>query len=282
MAGKQVTPGTDRYSMAELMTIIMARAMAGEEERRGGGGANAIIPLAAGRLAQLTVSPNLWLTTGGAGSINGVFDTLPIGTWDPRCDYHAECKNYMMDTVDGAIRGRKYTGGRLNWASISGLGGIQVDKYGNTNMIGIGAHPKLKVRGPGTIGTIWQGSGATSNYTEHHSKRIFVEKVAYRSGAGWVDGWDSRHKLLDGRDGPPYCWTPICVCDFTEDEHRMRLVSVHPGYTVDDVVQNTAFELAIEGDVPQTTPPTDWELQVLRTRVDRGGRLRKRRLTVGE
>ena len=38
MAGKQVYPGTDRFSMAELMAIIMARAMAGEEERRGGGG----------------------------------------------------------------------------------------------------------------------------------------------------------------------------------------------------------------------------------------------------
>mgnify|MGYP003341144786 CR=1 FL=1 len=161
------------------------------------------------------------------------------------------------------------------------LGGAQIDKYGNINMIGIGEHPKLKVRGPGSIGSIWLGSGATANYTEHHSKRVFVEKVAHRSGAGWCEGGDSRHKLLDGRDGPPYCWTPICVCDFTEDEHRMRLVSVHPGYSVEDVVANTGFELVIEGTVPQTTPPTDWELQVLRTQVDRGGRLKNRRLTVG-
>ena len=93
---------------------------------------------------------------------------------------------------------------------------------------------------------------------------------------------DAIEWAADGRDGPPYCWTPICVCDFTEEEHRMRLVSVHPGYTVDDVVSNTGFELVIEGEVPQTTPPTDWELQVLRTRVDRGGRLRTRRMTVGE
>ena len=281
MAQQQANPGTDRYSMAELMVCVMARAMAGEEEKRGGGGANAIIPLAAGRLAQITVAPNLWLTTGGAGSINGKFDTLPIGTWDPRCDHRAECKNYMMDVVDGAIRGRKQ-GTRMSFASIAGLGGMQIDKHGNSNMIGIGPHPKLKVRGPGTVGTIWLGSGPTSNYTEHHSKRIFVERVAYRSGAGWLEGGDTRHKTLDGRDGPPYCWTPICACDYTEDEHRMRLVSVHPGYTVDDVVKNTGFELVIEGDIPQTTPPTDWELQVLRTQVDKAGRLKKRRVTVGE
>ena len=61
----------------------------------------------------------------------------------------------------------------------------------------------------------------------------------------------------------------------------MRLVSVHPGYTVDDVVANTGFELVIEGEVPITTPPTEWELGVLRNQVDRGGKLRSRRLTVG-
>lgn len=281
MAAQQANPGTDRYSMAELMTVCMARALSGDEEKRGGGGANSVIPLAAGRLAQLTTAPNLWLTTGGAGSINGKFDRLPIGTWDPRCDIGAECKSYMMDVVDNAIKGRKQ-GRRMNFASIAGLGGMQIDKHGNSNMIGIGSHPKLKVRGPGTVGTIWLGSGPTSNYTEHHSKRIFVEKVAYRSGAGWMEGGKSRHETLDGRDGPGYCWSPICVCDYTEDEHRMRLVSVHPGYTVDDVIQNTGFELVIEGDVPQTTPPTDWELQVLRTQVDKDGRLKKRRVTVGE
>lgn len=273
-------PGTNRYSMAELMTIIIARALAGPEEKRGGGGANMVIGLAAGRLAQITVAPNLWLTTGGAGSVNGQFDTLPIGTWDPRCNYLAECKNWMMDVVDGAIRGRK-AGGRMQFASMGGLGGMQIDKYGNSNMIGIGPHPNLKVRGPGTVGTIWLGSGPTSNFVEHHNTRVFVEKVEYRSGAGWMEGGETRHEALDGRDGPPYCWTPICVCDFTEDEHRMRLVSVHPGYTVDDVVKNTGFELVIPDDVPTTTAPTDWELEVLRTQVDRDGVLRDRRLTVG-
>jgi hypothetical protein len=79
MAQQQAYPGTDRYSMAELMTIIMARAMAGEQEKRGGGGANSVIPLAAGRLAQITVAPNLWLTTGGAGSITESSTPCPSG-----------------------------------------------------------------------------------------------------------------------------------------------------------------------------------------------------------
>jgi glutaconate CoA-transferase, subunit B len=272
-------PGTDRYSMAELMTILIARRAAGSEEKRGGGGAGQVIPLAAMRLARITVAPNLWMTTAGAGVYNGTFDTLPLGAWDPRSGVGGECKLYMMDVVDRQLASRSHE----DYAG-AGFGGIQIDKYGNVNMIGIGGpYPKLKVRGPGTIGVIWQCSytGCAGVFTEHHNNRVLVDKVDYISGAGWMDGGDSRYKTLAGREGPQIAWTPICVCDFTEEEHLMRLVSVHPGYTVKDVVDNTGFELVMPKKVQVTTAPTDWELEMLRTRVDKGGQLRKRELTVG-
>ena len=170
---------------------------------------------------------------------------------------------------------------RIKRVGAGGLGGIQVDKYGNINMIGVGTQERLKVRGPGTVGTIWLGAGQTNVFLQHHNKRLFVEKVDFISGAGWLTGGDSRHKALNGRDGPQYVWSPICVCDFTDDEHRMRIAAVHPGYTVADVVANTGFELVIPENVPTTTPPTDWELDQLRTKVDRDGVLRRRRVTVG-
>jgi len=274
------TPGTDRYAMAEFLAILIARYCAGDRELLGSGGANQLVSLAASRLAQLTVAPNLWLFSGGAGVYNSKFDTLPISTWDPRASYGAECKILLADVVDNGTKGR-YEGDRIARGG-SGYGGLQVDKYGNINMIGIGgSYPKLKVRGPGTVGVLWLGSGPNNIYVEHHNKRLFVDKVDYRSAAGWMDGGNSRAETLDGRDGPQLVWTPICVCDFTEDEHRMRLVSVHPGYTVEDVVANTGFELMIPENVPTTTPPTDYELAVLRTHVDRGGLLKKRRMTVG-
>jgi glutaconate CoA-transferase, subunit B len=283
MAAELAYPGTDKYSMAEFMAIILARQAGGDGECTGGGGANQAVALAANRLAQITVRPDLWLFTGGAGVYNGKFDTLPIGTWDPRCGHGAECKIYIADVVDGGTRGgRSGQGtGRMKAAGSGGFGGIQVDKHGNINMIGIGPHPRLKVRGPGTVGTIWMGSAPSNVYVEHHSKRVFVEKCDYISGPGWLSGGDSRHKLLNGRDGPEYIWTPICVFDFTEDEHRARIASVHPGYTVEDVIANTGFEPAVEGKVPTTTPPTDWELDALRTKVDRNGVLKMRRMTVG-
>ncbi|MGH6981660.1 MAG: hypothetical protein ACREFC_10675, partial [Stellaceae bacterium] len=71
-------PGTDKYSMAEFVTIVLARQAGGTGECTGGGGANQAVSLAANRLAQITVRPDLWLFTGGAGVYNGKFDTLPI------------------------------------------------------------------------------------------------------------------------------------------------------------------------------------------------------------
>ena len=64
--------------------------------------------------------------------------------------------------------------------------------------------------------------------------------------------------------------TNLAVLDFGGPGHRMRLVSVHPGVTVDDVVAATGFELAIEGDVPKTRLPTPAETEVI-ARLDPKG-----------
>jgi hypothetical protein len=51
----------------------------------------------------------------------------------------------------------------------------------------------------------------------------------------------------------------------------MRLKSVHPGVSVDQVVENTGFELVIEGDVPETRLPTAEELALIREQIDPKG-----------
>jgi glutaconate CoA-transferase subunit B len=63
--------------------------------------------------------------------------------------------------------------------------------------------------------------------------------------------------------------------DFEEETRRMRLRSVHPGVSVATVRENTGFELAIPASVPETDPPLSEELEILRTRVDTAGRLRR-------
>lgn len=261
MMSEVAYPGTTRYSMAELVVVEMSRHLAEDDGKFGGLGAQAFLPMAAIRLAKLTVAPNLWWFCGGSGALNPDFDRLPRTSWDPRNTYRCEAKVNMLDVVDFGTSTRAW------WVF---LGGMQIDKFGNANMIGIGLYEKLSVRGPGTVGVIWVGAHKTFLYTEHHNRRIFVEKVDFVSGAGSTK-----------RGGAVLVYTPLCVMDFHEATHRMRLLSVHPGYSTSDVIANTGFEPIIPDNVPMTRPPTDHELEILRTRVDREGLLRDYRLTVG-
>jgi glutaconate CoA-transferase subunit B len=43
---------------------------------------------------------------------------------------------------------------------------------------------------------------------------------------------------------------------------------VHPGITVNDVVNNTGFELEVAKDVPETEKPTKEQIRILREQVD--------------
>jgi len=49
---------------------------------------------------------------------------------------------------------------------------------------------------------------------------------------------------------------------------------VHRGVSVQDVVDNTGFELIMPREVPTTEAPTEEELKTLRERVDVEGFLR--------
>ena len=69
--------------------------------------------------------------------------------------------------------------------------------------------------------------------------------------------------------------TNLAVLDFATPDHRMRLASVHPGVTVDEVVAATGFELAIDGDVPVSRIPTEEELAVIEQVDPTGSRLQE-------
>ena len=68
------------------------------------------------------------------------------------------------------------------------------------------------------------------------------------------------------------------VFDFETPDQVMRLRSVHPGVTVDEIVEATGFELVVPSDVPETRLPTPEELELIRTVLDPRG-LRDREVT---
>jgi hypothetical protein len=48
----------------------------------------------------------------------------------------------------------------------------------------------------------------------------------------------------------------------------MRLAATHPGVTVQEVIENTGFDLIIPDDVPVNQPPSPEELRLLREEID--------------
>ena len=65
------------------------------------------------------------------------------------------------------------------------------------------------------------------------------------------------------------------VLDFDTPDHAMRLRSVHPGVTVDEVVEATGFELVIPDEVPESRAPTPEEQRLTREVIDPHGFLAK-------
>ena len=136
-------------------------------------------------------------------------------------------------------------------------------------MIGPDYHAP-KVRLPGTAGLADLCSLGKKLYywNLNHSPRSLVEKVDFISGAGYLDGGDAREKLgLEA--GPQLVVTNLAVMDFHPDSKHMRLKSVHPGTSVEQVQAATGFELLLpEGPVAETARPSEAQLQLIREDID--------------
>ncbi len=257
------------FSIRELMAVHLGRSLVDGDQLQVG--VNLPVPEAAVRLAHILHGPNMELIFLGARMNVHHLEHLPLPAfgWDNRV---------VRWTESFSDRGHRFDQVRDWHRRVFFIGGLQVDPYGNTNLIGIGPdYRRLRFRGPGSVGTPTLTTHVGRYYIvlNHHDRRTLVERCDYISTVGWNQGGaDARRKLGLPGGGPQYCITPLAVMDFDPQSKHMRLCSVHPGVTVDEVLDNTGFELSVPEEVPTTAAPTETELEVLRSRVDPEGRLR--------
>jgi glutaconate CoA-transferase, subunit B len=233
-------------------------------------GANLPVPRAGALLAHLSHGPNMTVML--AMTKVNLFDEPVVEDFefitDPRARRWAEAY-YPHDRLLSDMRFRR--------RGVFFCGGIQIDAYGNSNLIGTGQdYRRLQFRGPGGIGTCnaTVHNGRYHLVTTSHDRRVLVERCDYITALGYGDGSQGireRHGLPFG--GPSSIITPLCVFTFGPDR-RAVLSSVHPGVTVDEVVERTGFTFEISDGCGETPGPTPRELQILRTRIDRNGALR--------
>jgi acyl CoA:acetate/3-ketoacid CoA transferase beta subunit len=147
----------------------------------------------------------------------------------------------------------------------------QIDRYGNQNFACIGEHAKPKAQLLGMRGAPGNTiSHITSYWVPNQSAKVFVDQVDVVSGVGYDRAAALAPASTKAHDIRCVI-SNLAVYDFATPDRRMRLVSLHPGVAVDEVVENTGFELVIEAEIPETRLPTEEELSLIRERIDPQG-----------
>ena len=244
------------YNTMEMMIVAAARNL--EDGATVGVGTGA--PCAAAMLAQKTHAPKLVIMF-EAGGISPILPTMPISVGDSRTIHRAIMASGMCEIMETSQRGM---------VDYTFLGGAQIDMYGNLNSTCIGDWHKPKVRFP--------GSGGANDFasfcwrimvmTPQDAKR-FVEKVSFITTPGYLTGPGAREKAGLPKDTGPYkVITNMAIIGYDEETKRMRVESIHDGYTFDDVQKNCGFQLLKAKEIVKTPSPTPHELEILRKEVD--------------
>jgi glutaconate CoA-transferase subunit B len=232
------------FTTGELMAVEMSRHLSDGEVAIMG--AYSALPMLACRLAQLTHAPNLTYIAGGSGAVNPRLEPLLPSSCDDSL-LRAEAILSLDEVID--LEGRPEI-------DVFFAGGLQIDSRGNCNLVGVGPYDRLKLRGPGSVGLPFLSrAGRFVIYTMGHDARTLVESVDFVSGPGVSE------EAPGG--GPSLIVTPRCVIEFAGGRPHLR--TVHPGHSVDEVVENTGFELVIPDDLGETEPPSRREAEIMRS-----------------
>ena len=153
--------------------------------------------------------------------------------------------------------------------SMGFLGAAEVDRHGNLN--------STEVRGPSGSAVRLPGSGGASDIAAlsgryvallSHEKARLPEKVHYITSPGYGP-WRASGRLKQG--GPAAVITTKAVLRFSPPpsglpwQAEAYLHSCHPGTTVEDILANTGWPLAVSPEVKETPVPTKKELRVIRS-----------------
>ncbi len=245
-------PSTEPYSSTELLASVAARILRDKKSVFVGTG----LPMIAAMLAQRTHAPNLLLFF-EAGGIGPEMPVLPISVGDSRTFYHAVAASSMHDSMSMAQAG---------YIDYGFLGGAQIDMYGNLNTTVIGPYEHPKVRLPGSggandVGTLCDKTIIIMRQDKHR----FLEKIDFLTTPGYLNGFNSREKIgLPTGSGPYRVISQLGVYGFDDKSKRMQLLSIHPGITIDQINENSGFEIIIPKKISTTKPPSIKELKILK------------------
>lgn len=246
------------YTSSELMCINAARLLRDGDVVFVGVG----LPNLACNLARRTHAPNLQMIY-EAGVIGARPSRLPLSIGDPTLVSGASSVCGMYDIFTLYLQ-------RGN-VDVGFLGGAQIDRFGNINATVIGDYDKPKVRLPGSGGSQEIAAWANRCYIiTPHQKRRFPEKVDFTTSAGFLHGRAEREASGVRGKGPLVVVTNLGLME-PDENGELILTTLHPGCTVDQVRENTGWQVKTAPKIRQTEPIQQNDLQLLREELDPQG-----------
>jgi len=258
LADKNIMSIEERYTSAELMTINAARLLRDGDVVFVGVG----LPNLACNLARHTHAPNLVMIY-EAGVIGAQPARLPLSIGDPTLVSGAlsVCSMYEIFTLY-LQRGN---------IDVGFLGGAQIDRFGNINATVIGDYDQPKVRLPGSGGSMEIAAWANRCYImTPHQKRRFPEQVDFRTSAGFLSGRAERDAARLRGQGPQTVVTNLGLLE-PDDHGELTLTALHPNIEIEQLRDNTGWDLKVALQLQITQPPTREELRILREDLDPEG-----------
>ncbi|MBL0149593.1 MAG: ketoacid CoA transferase [Ideonella sp.] len=209
------------------------------------------VPRLAASLCMASINTDLMMTDSEAWIVR---EPVPIG---PRGDYIVQRESHMgfARIFDNVWGGKRH----------AMVGPTQMDRFGQANISALGpdyARPKTQMLGmrgyPGN-----SINHANSFFVPNHSPKVFVPgEVDMVCSVGYNPARLARGWSLDEID-IRLVVTNLCVMDFGGPAHQLRIVSLHPGVSAEQVQQATGFALHVDAAVPQTAAPSPAQMALL-------------------
>ena len=258
-----MTEHPDDWIKPELMACCGAREIRDGDMVIVGTG----FPTMSANIARYTHAPNATMM-----QESGVYDADPkrpaLSVGDPCLNPGAAMIGGLLEVMGMFLQG--------GWVDVGFLSGSQVDKYGNINTTVIGDYGSPRSRLPGSGGANPIGSLVKRVLIiALHDRKRLAERVDFVTTPGYMDGPGAREKWgLPPGTGPEVIITNKAVMRFDPETKVAFLATYHPGNTIEEIVDNTGWELEVAGDVTETQSPTAEELRVLREVLDPGRMIR--------
>ena len=250
------------FSKSEIMIVAAARELAGQRVCFVGVG----LPNIAVNLASRTVARDLELVY-EAGVFGAQPARLPLSIGDPTIVTGATAVVSMLELFGYYLQ--------RGLIDVGFLGAAQIDRFGNINTTVIGPYDHPTTRLPGSGGACEIAINARQVFViMRQSRRSFVETIDFRTSPGNLGGAEQAERIRRqggwrGR-GPTVVVTDLGIYHF-DDAGEMRLDSLHPGATVEQVRATIGWDIAIAPELAATSAPTAEELHLIREELDPGG-----------